>query len=128
MLDSTASIGAATSSYTNPLLSIQETEPYADTMETYLAEINFSDILPPLTYWHGAENFTEARATVVTRNDGSAVPGGYNDHENFAVIEYRSQYGWGTYGSAATIRAASYGDADQGSGTTSTWDLYCATK
>ena len=100
LLDSTGVIGAATSNYVQPLLSIQETRPFSDSMEGYLAEVNGEPVLPESTYWHGAENFTRARVTSLTHNDGSQVPGGYTStsHEALVVLNYRSQYGWGVPG------------------------------
>jgi hypothetical protein len=121
-------ISQSTSSVLNPHLTIEEWKPYGDPDELYQVMVNSS---PQLGFYgfphgHGAENFILARVISVTQNDSSAVPGGFNDHENFTNVRYTSQFGTANFTSQTKIRGALYGDASFGSASTDSWDGSCA--
>lgn len=73
----------------------------------------------------GAENFNQARAFVATNNDGSQVPGGTTDPEDFSNVQYRSNFGCGSFTSQMELNGAGWGDAAFGSQFTFTWDKAC---
>lgn len=121
-------IGDKTSDYTKPRLSIVMGGPSEGPYEWYLANLYGSDLIGGgFGHDHGAEWFNQARVFVATQNDSSQVPGGTNNVQFFGDVQYRSNYGWGTWGSQMLEPGgASWGGTYWGPGYVGTWDKYCA--
>jgi hypothetical protein len=124
-IDRSWRLGDLTSNVLNPKLWISLFNGSDPLSEIYQASVDDIPLLAPYVAGHGSENFNEARIFVATNNDSSQVPGGTADPENFGNIQYRSNYGWGSFTNQMKLQGAAWGNSAYGSQFTFAWDTAC---